>query len=66
MDNKRLFSTKEAAEYLGIGQTALRTHIIDKGKLRPVILFSGAKKFRFEKSDLDALIDASDKLPVQS
>ena len=66
MDNKRLFTTKEAAKYLAIGETALRLHIIDKGILRPVQLFNGCKKFRFEKSDLDALVDAADKMPVQS
>jgi hypothetical protein len=50
---KRLYSLKEAAHYLGRTERALR-HLVDRGKIPPVRIDN---RIQFDINDMDRLIN---------
>lgn len=56
--NKRLFTLKESAEYLGLKVSGVRS-LINSSALKAIDLTGQKGKYLIDKSDLDKLIDSS-------
>ena len=55
---QRLLSTKQSAEYLSCSVEEIR-HLVAAGKLKVIRLSEDSNKWRFDRRDLDILIDAN-------
>ena len=61
MDDRRLYTTAEAAKLLSICEKTLRLHV-KRGELIPVVL--GKRTRRFAHKDLEAFINSNRIVPV--
>ena len=52
---KRLLSTSECAEYMGVSRSAFINHVLARRRLKPVSLLQG--KHLYDIKDVDQLIE---------